>query len=123
MIVKRAAIATIHQLDGYRVVKELGRVAVRVARPRNRLRDALVNMRAFLGFAALEILTDAERARRESVEALQDDAKRLGADAVIGVRFRIGKTRDGNTHVMALGRAVLLDPPLQQPNSTKDDSA
>lgn len=109
---KRAAIATLSQLEGYRVTKELGRVAVRIARPRNRLRDVVSNMRLFLGVIAFEILTDDERARRQSVLALQDDAERLGADAVIGVRFRIGKMRDGSTHVMALGRAVLLDPPL-----------
>jgi uncharacterized protein YbjQ (UPF0145 family) len=112
MSAKRAAIVTLNELDGYRITKELGRVAVRIAHPRNRLRDASVRLRMLFGFSALEFLTDAERARRDSVEALLRDAQRLGADAVIGVRFRIGKTREGSTHVMALGRAVLLDPPL-----------
>ncbi len=107
---KIASIATFDELDGFRVSKELGRVSVRVVRSRNRVRDAFASMRAFLGITALEIFTEAERARRESVAALQSDAQALGADAVIGVRFRIGKAKDGKTHVLALGRAVMLEP-------------
>jgi uncharacterized protein YbjQ (UPF0145 family) len=109
---KRTEIATLDYLDGYRIVKELGRVSVRVAQPRNRLRDVSLRVRGLFGLSVLEFLSDSERARRQSVEALLRDAQRLGADAVIGVRFRIGKTREGATHVLALGRAVLLDQPL-----------
>lgn len=112
MSVEATAIVTLDRLDGYRVVKELGRVAVRVARPRNRVRDVIDGMRAFLGLTAVEFLSDAERARREAVAALQRNARSIEAHAVIGVRFRIGKGKDGATHVVALGRAVLLDRPL-----------
>ncbi len=107
-------IATLERLEGYRVVRELGRVRARGACPRHPLHKMMLGVRALLGVATLDAVSEAERARRVSLTGLAARATELGAHAVIGVRFRIGNLRDGGTQVVALGRAVLLDPPLSE---------
>ena len=109
MNISPSAVVTFEELEGFRVVGVLGRVSARAARPRNRLRDAMVGFRALVGLQSFEFLSEAERARRESLAILLERAQALGAHAVIGLRFRIARARDGGTQVIAVGRAVLLD--------------
>jgi uncharacterized protein YbjQ (UPF0145 family) len=74
------------------------------------LRQTFRNIGALIGLAPMEYLTDAERARAESLEALLRTAETLGANGVIGVQFQASEGPDGATRVLAFGEAVVLDP-------------
>jgi uncharacterized protein YbjQ (UPF0145 family) len=110
MALARDAVTTFDRIDGYRVVRSLGYAYGHASRPKNVLRSAFRNIGVFIGLAQIDYLTDAERARTESLGALVERAEELGANSVLGVQFQATEGPDGATRVVAFGEAVILDP-------------
>ena len=104
------AVVTFERVDGFRVVKSFGYAYGSANRPRNLLRATFRSLGAFIGLAPIEYLTDAERARTESLSALLEKAEAMGANAVLGLQFQASEQSDGSTRVLAFGEAVRLDP-------------
>ncbi len=103
-------VVTFERVDGFRVVRSLG-VAYGVAsRPRNMFRSTFRSIGSFIGLAPMEYLTDAERAREDSLLDLRAKADAIGANGVINLRFEATETSDGATQVLARGEAVFLEP-------------
>ncbi|NGM70194.1 YbjQ family protein [Natronolimnobius sp. AArcel1] len=48
------------------------------------------------------------KARDEAITRMEEDAERLGADAVVNVRLETSQITDGGSEVMAYGTAVRL---------------
>lgn len=103
-------LVTLDVPDGFRVLREFGRVTGSATRPHNMLRATFRSIGAFIGLAPIEYLTDAERAREEALEDLRGKAGALGANAVVKIRFEAVEQPDGSTIVMAMGQAVRLAP-------------
>ncbi|MBL4830925.1 MAG: heavy metal-binding domain-containing protein [Aliivibrio sp.] len=53
-----------------------------------------------------EMLTDA---RNKAIERLVEEADKLGADAVVGIRFTTSSITEGASEVLAYGTAVKLE--------------
>lgn len=104
------AVTTFERVDGYRVVRSFGFASGQASRPRNMLRATFRTIGALIGLAPIEYLTDAERARTESLQALLEKAETMGANGVLGLQFQASEGPDGATRVTAFGEAVLLDP-------------
>jgi uncharacterized protein YbjQ (UPF0145 family) len=85
------------------------------SRPRNVLKQTFRSIGALIGLAPVEYLTDAERARNESLEALLRKAETMGANGVLGLQFQASEGADGSTRVLAFGEAVLLEPAPAEP--------
>jgi uncharacterized protein YbjQ (UPF0145 family) len=109
-MIAKEDLVTLDVPDGFRVLRDLGRVTGSATRPHNMLRATFRSIGAFIGLAPIEYLTDAERAREEALEDLRGKASALGADAVIKIRFEAVEQADGSTIVMASGEAVRLVP-------------
>ncbi len=110
MTIVPEAVVTFSRLDGFSIVSSLGAVRGEAIAPRNFLRSTFRSIGALVGLTALEIASDAERARRESLAAMVRQAQTLGANAVVSLRFEARELGDGSTRVLAAGEAVLLDP-------------
>ena len=108
-MVPREAVVTFEHVDGFRIVKVLGYVHGQAVRPRDVLRATFRSIGAFIGLAPIEYLTDAEKAREESLEALRLHGSAMGANGIINVQFQTSDTNEG-TRVMCFGQAVLLEP-------------
>jgi len=104
------AIVTFDRLDGFDVVESLGPARGEAVTARNFLRTTFRSIGTLIGITPLEYLTDAERARRESLAQLLGNAERMGANGVVGVHFDATELFDGSTHVLAYGEAVILRP-------------
>lgn len=104
------AVVTFERLDGFRIVASYGKVRGEAVTPRSLIRATFRSIGAFIGFAPTEYLTDAERARSESLQAMLGHAERLGANGVVSLQFRASEESDGSTRVLAFGEAVLLEP-------------
>jgi len=115
-VIAPEAVVTFDQLDGFRVVKSLGLVRGEAVAPRNFLRSTFRSIGSFIGLAPVDYLSDAERARTESLAQLLGNAESLGANGVVALQFDASEQGDGSTRVRALGEAVLLDP---QPGSQR----
>lgn len=108
-VIAKENLVTLDVPDGFRVLRNFGRVTGSATRPHNMLRATFRSIGAFIGLAPIEYLTDAERAREEALEDLRTKAAPLGADAVIKIRFEAVEQPDGSTIVMATGEAVRLE--------------
>jgi uncharacterized protein YbjQ (UPF0145 family) len=104
------AVTTFERIEGYRVVRSFGYAYGHASRPRNVLRQTFRSIGVLIGLAPVEYLTDAERARAESLDALLRKAEGMGANGIIGLQFQASEGADGATRVLAFGEAVLLDP-------------
>lgn len=104
------AVTTFERVDGFRVVRSFGYAYGQASRPRNMLRATFRSIGALIGLAPIEYLTDAERTRAESLQALLAKAETMGANGVVGLQFQATEDPDGATRVLAFGEAVLLEP-------------
>ncbi len=113
-------VVTFERIEGYRVLRSLGYAYGQASRPKNLLRATFRSIGAFIGLAPIEYLTDAERARSDSLNALISRANALGANGILGLQFQVAEQSDGSTRVVAFGEAVVLDP---DPGKTGDGAA
>lgn len=115
MAIAPEAVTTFERVEGYRVLRSFGYVYGQASRPRNVLKQTFRSIGALIGLAPVEYLTDAERARNESLEALLRKAETMGANGVMGLQFQASEGPDGSTRVLAFGEAVLLEPAPAEP--------
>ncbi len=104
------AVVTFDRLDGFDVLQSLGDVRGEAVVARNFFRATFRTIGSLIGISAAECLTDAERGRAVALAALLHNAKSLGANGIVKLRFDAGEQSDGSTRVTAYGAAVLLDP-------------
>ncbi|MDB5041742.1 MAG: hypothetical protein JWN27_2468 [Candidatus Eremiobacteraeota bacterium] len=104
------AVTTFERIEGYRVVRSFGYAYGQASRPRNLLKATFRSIGVLIGLAPVDYLTDAERARTDSLDVLLRKAESMGANGVIGLQFQATEGPDGATRVLAFGEAVLLDP-------------
>ncbi|MDE2571592.1 MAG: YbjQ family protein [bacterium] len=102
-------VTTTHEVAGFRILRRCGTAFGEATRAHNVLRDAVRSIGSFLGIAPYEFVTEAERAREESLARLLERAEQMGANGVIGVRFHV-VDEAGVTRLMAVGEAVVLEP-------------
>jgi uncharacterized protein YbjQ (UPF0145 family) len=111
MAIAPEAVVTFERIDGYRIIRSFGFAYGHASRPRNVLRATFRSIGAFIGLAPIEYLTEAERARAESLASLIRKAEDMGANGIVGLQFQASEAADGSTRVLAFGEAVLLEPP------------
>ncbi len=104
------AVVTFERLEGFAVVTSFGTARGEAVVPRNVIRSTFRSIGTFIGLAPVDYLTDAERARSESLAVLVGNAERMGANGIVGLHFDASEQPDGSTRVVAYGQAVLLDP-------------
>ncbi|HZO92535.1 MAG TPA: heavy metal-binding domain-containing protein [Candidatus Baltobacteraceae bacterium] len=109
------AVTTFERVEGYRVVRSFGFAYGHASRPRNVLKQTFRSIGVLIGLAPIEYLTEAERARAESLDVLLRKAEAMGANGVLGLQFQASEAPDGATRVTAFGEAVLLDPAPRTP--------
>lgn len=81
-----------------------------VVQTKNIGRDFMAGMKTLVGgeiTAYTEMLTEA---RQIAVKRMVDEAKAMGADAVIGVKFGSSQVMNGAAEVIAYGTAVKYTP-------------
>ena len=101
-------VVTTDQLPGYEIRQILGEVVSSMARTRNPYREGVKNLRggAYDPMAA-DNLT---RWRTDSVARLGEEARRIGANAVVGMRFDSRDCGEMWMEICAYGTAVIVVP-------------
>ncbi|WP_187399657.1 YbjQ family protein [Micromonospora sp. AP08] len=101
-------VVTTDQLPGYEIRQILGEVVSSMARTRNPYREGVKNLR---GGAYDPMAPDnLTRWRTDSVARLGEEAMRLGANAVIGMRFDSRDCGEMWMEICAYGTAVIVVP-------------
>ncbi len=103
-------VTTAFELDGFRIVRNLGVVRGITVRSRSVLGNIAAGLQTLVG-GNITVLTElCENARSEAFEILIQHASELGANAIIGARYDATEVMQGVTEVLAYGTAVVVEP-------------
>lgn len=99
-------IATTDGISGKRIVENLGLVRGNTIRARHVGRDIMAILRTLVGGEIIEYTKLIAEAREQATDRMRDDATRLGADAIVCVRFTTSVIIGGAAELLAYGTAV-----------------
>ncbi|HTT44582.1 MAG TPA: heavy metal-binding domain-containing protein [Thermoplasmata archaeon] len=114
-------IVTTPFVPGFRIAKVIGLTYGLIVRSRGLGRNIVAGFRAIGGGEITEYTQLLEQARHEALVRLQEHAKSLGANAVVGVAFDTSEMGEVMTEILAYGTAVVVvaDPSPVQPVSLR----
>ncbi len=101
-------VSTTEQIVGYEVVYNLGVARGSVIRAKHIGTDIVAHLRNFVGGEVREYTRLFAEAREQATDRMLDNARMLGADAVIAMRYSTSMVMAGTSEVMAYGTAVKL---------------
>ena len=99
-------ITTTSEIEGRRVVETLGLVRGNTIRSRFIGRDVMAVFRSIAGGEIAEYTKMMAESREQAIDRMIDDARVVGADAVIAVRFQTSMIMTGAAEIMCYGTAV-----------------
>ena len=102
-------LATTEAVVGRRIVKVLGLVRGNTVRARHIGRDIAAVVRNIVGGEIHEYTKLLGESREQSIDRMIEEAERLGANAIVGVRFSTSSIMSAAAEVMVYGTAVILE--------------
>jgi len=107
--VAHSMVTTAFDLNGYRIVRNLGVVRGITVRSRSVLGTIGAGLQTLVG-GNITLLTElCEKTRTEAFEIMLQHATELGANAIIGARYDATEIMQGVTEVLAYGTAVVVE--------------
>jgi uncharacterized protein YbjQ (UPF0145 family) len=104
-------VVTMPNLPGYEIVKVLGTIHGLTVRTRGVGGKLVAGIEGIFGGEVTAYTSECEKARRESLNRLIENAKRVGANAVLNVDFETADILNGTATVFsAYGTAVIASP-------------
>ncbi len=95
-------------IAGKTIVDSLGIARGSTVRSRNAVRDILASLKNIIGGEVEEYTKLQADAREQTIVRMIDDAKKMGADAVVNVRFTTSVVAQGASEILASGTAVKI---------------
>ena len=99
---------TLEQVPGYKVEKILGLVRGNTVRARHVGRDILAGLRNIVGGEVSEYTKLMAESREQAIDRMLDEARLLGANAIIGARFTTSMVASSAAELLVFGTAVVL---------------
>jgi len=99
---------TTETVEGRKILETLGLVRGNTIRARHIGRDIMAGLRTIVGGEIKDYTQMLSRARDQAVERMIAEAEKLGANAIVGVRFTTSQTMAGAAEILAYGTAVRL---------------
>ena len=97
-------------VPGHRVVELKGLVQGNTIRAKHLGRDIGAGLKNLVGGEIKAYTELMSEARREALERMLEQARRLGANAVVNVRFTTSQVAGGAAELYAYGTAVTVEP-------------
>jgi len=101
-------LTNIETVPGREIVKSLGIARGSTVRARNVGRDIFAGLKNIVGGEINEYTKLQAQSREQAIERMVADAERLGADAIVNVRFNTAMIMQGTSEILAFGTAVTL---------------
>lgn len=102
-------LTTCETIAGKKVIKTLGLVKGNTIRARHLRRDIGAAFRNLVGGEIVEYTKLIAESREQSIDRMVDDAKTLGANAIIQIRFSTSELMKGAAELLAYGTAVIVE--------------
>ena len=102
-------VVTSEAIAGKRIVKTLGLVRGNTVRARHIGRDIMAGLRTIVGGEIHEYAKLIAESREQSLDRMIAEAERLGANAVVAIRFTTSMMMGGVAELLAVGTAVIVE--------------
>lgn len=104
-----AMVTTALELPGYRIVRSLGVVRGLTVRSRSIVGNMVGGLHALFGGNITVYTTLCEQTRAETYQLMLRQARMLGANAIIGMRYDATELMPGMAEVLCYGTAVSVE--------------
>ncbi len=101
-------LTTLDYVPGKEVEEVLGVVIGNIVRAKNIGQDILAGLRNIAGGEVKEYTQLLKEAREEAIYRMQKEAEKIGADAILNIRFATSSVMQGAAELLAYGTAVKL---------------
>ena len=102
-------VTTTETIAGKRITKNLGLVRGNTIRARHLGKDILAGLRMLVGGEIAEYTKLMAESREQAIDRMRDEAKRLGANAVVCSRFTTSMISNAASEILAVGTAVVIE--------------
>lgn len=102
-------VTTTENIPGYRVVEVKGSVFGVVVRSRGLVGNIAAGLRSLFGGEIVEYTAMLEEARRHALERMTRNARMMGANAVVMMRFDSSEIGQSMSEIVAYGTAVIAE--------------
>ena len=102
-------VATSEQIAGKKVLKTLGMVRGNTIRARHIGKDIIASLKNLVGGEIGEYTKLMGESREQAIDRMITDAERIGANAIISVRFTTSMLMGGAAELLAYGTAVTVE--------------
>jgi uncharacterized protein YbjQ (UPF0145 family) len=102
-------VVTTENLAGYRVREVKGQVFGVVVRSRGLAGNFMAGLRSIFGGEITEYTQLLEEARRHAVDRMVRNAQRMGANAIVMMRFDSSEIGQTMSEIVAYGTAIVAD--------------
>jgi len=108
--INNAMVTTALELPGFRIVRSLGVVRGLTVRSRSIVGNFIGGLHSLFGGNITVYTTPCEQTRAETYQLMIRQARMLGANAIIGMRYDATEIMPGLAEVLCYGTAVVVEP-------------
>ncbi|MBV1921989.1 MAG: YbjQ family protein [Pseudomonadales bacterium] len=102
-------ISNIEIVPGKRVTQHLGLVQGSTVRAKHAGKDIMAGLKNIFGGELNSYTELLQESRQEAVDRMSEQAKAIGANAVVNVRFATSAITAGASEILAYGTAVVIE--------------
>jgi uncharacterized protein YbjQ (UPF0145 family) len=102
-------LSTTDEIFGKKIIKHLGLVKGNTIRARHLGRDIVAGLRNIVGGEVVEYTKLLAEAREQALDRMTQEAGKLGANAVVGLRFSTAEIMQHAAEILAYGTAVVVE--------------
>jgi len=102
-------LSTTETIPGREIIEILGIARGSTVRARNVGRDIFAGLKNIIGGEISEYTKLQAESREQAFQRMEQDARRLGADAVVNIRLTTAMIMQGTAEILAYGTAVKLN--------------
>jgi len=102
-------LSTTETIEGKKIVKHLGLVKGNTIRARHLGRDIMAGLRNVVGGEITDYTKMMAESREQALDRMTEDAAKLGANAIVGVKFATSMVMQSASEILAYGTAVVVE--------------
>jgi len=102
-------LSTTETIQGKTIVKHLGLVRGNTIRARHIGKDILAAFRNLVGGEISEYTKLLGESREQALDRMVEEGQKLGANAIVGIRFSTSEVAAHAAEILAYGTAVLVE--------------
>jgi uncharacterized protein YbjQ (UPF0145 family) len=102
-------LSTTETVYGKKIVKHLGLVRGNTIRARHIGRDIMAGLRNLVGGEVSDYTKMMAESREQSIDRMIEEAQKLGANAIVGIRFSTTEMMQHAAEIMVYGTAVVVE--------------